>query len=286
MRLLSIAALALTLPLSITSAQEPIKIDDPLTPGRGNRPTDVFLVDSSNAIHVEPFYELRIYTANPGKLDELHARFRDHTMAIFERHGMKNVAYWTPITEGNNRLVYLLEYPDRETRETAWTAFREDPDWQAAYKASTAEGKLVANVESTFLGTTDWSPQLDENQKEDSSSERLFEMREYTTNPGKLPDLHKRFQDHTVALFEKHGIENLPYFAVLGQEEADPIDDDTLLYFIAHKDEAARTASFEAFGNDPAWKEAKEASEANGSLLVPKGVTSVLLKPTDYSPMK
>jgi uncharacterized protein YbaA (DUF1428 family) len=266
-------------------AQDPIA-PDALLPGAKDPTPGIFLIDKSNVIHVEPFYELRIYTANPGKLEALNARFRDHTTALFERHGMTNVGYWTPIESDNDRLIYLLRYPDRETRDASWKAFMADPDWQAAYKASTAEGKLVASVESIFLGTTDWSPELDLEAEAKLNGERLFEMRDYTTVKGKLPELHRRFQKHTIDLFEKHGIRNLPYFAQLGKTEEDPIDEDTLLYFVVHEDEASRAAGFKAFGADPEWQAARDASEANGKLLVEKGVKSTLLRATDYSPLR
>ncbi|MEM7602982.1 MAG: NIPSNAP family protein, partial [Verrucomicrobiota bacterium] len=72
-------------------------------------------------------YELRTYHANEGKLDALHARFRDHTVSLFEKHGMTNLIYWTPVENNDNLLIYLLAYPDRATRDASWKAFREDP---------------------------------------------------------------------------------------------------------------------------------------------------------------
>ncbi len=105
-------------------------------------------------------FELRIYTTNDGKLAELHKRFREHTNKLFEKHGMTLIGYWTPAEgpEAANTLVYILAYPDRESREKSWKAFMADPDWQAAYKASHANGPLVKKVESKFLTPTDYSP--------------------------------------------------------------------------------------------------------------------------------
>ena len=105
-------------------------------------------------------FELRTYTTNEGKLPELHDRFRDHTNKLFQKHGMTLIGYWTP-TEGpgaGNTLVYILAYPGREAREASWKAFLADPDWQTAFKASTAGGRLVKKVESRFLAPTDYSP--------------------------------------------------------------------------------------------------------------------------------
>lgn len=106
------------------------------------------------------FFEQRIYTTNPGKLDALHARFRDHTNKLFVKHGMELIGYWTPVDgeEAENTLIYVLAYPSREARDAAWKAFIADPDWQQAYQESTADGKLVKGVKSTFLTPTDYSP--------------------------------------------------------------------------------------------------------------------------------
>lgn len=103
-------------------------------------------------------YELRTYTAAPGKLEALHARFRNHTLALFEKHGMTNCHYWVPEPNAEGKLVYLLGYPDREAREASWKAFLSDPVWLAAKAESEREGKLVAKVESLFLNPTDYSP--------------------------------------------------------------------------------------------------------------------------------
>ena len=106
------------------------------------------------------FFEMRIYTAAEGKLDDLHKRFRDHTNKLFEKHGMTLIGYWTP-TDGpksKDTLIYILAYPSQEAREKSWKSFQADPDWKAAREASEVNGKLVAKVESTFMSPTDYSP--------------------------------------------------------------------------------------------------------------------------------
>lgn len=102
-------------------------------------------------------YELRTYTTVDGQMPKLHARFRDHTLKLFEKHGMKNVVYLTP-TEEPNKLIYLLAHRDKETRDASFDAFRKDPDWIAARDASEQNGKIVEKVESVFLTPTDYSP--------------------------------------------------------------------------------------------------------------------------------
>src|SRR5690606_13369102 len=104
-------------------------------------------------------FEMRTYTAHPGKLADLERRFRDHTMRLFERHGMTNVGYWIPQdSTGENTLVYIMAYPSREAATQSWDAFRADPDWVAARNASEANGPIVQRVESVFLSPTDYSP--------------------------------------------------------------------------------------------------------------------------------
>jgi hypothetical protein len=105
-------------------------------------------------------YELRVYHANEGKLDDLLKRFREHTTRIFEKHGMKNVAYWTPLDDPlkGGTLIYVLAHPSREAAVSNWKAFSDDPEWQKVRDASEVNGKLVEKVDSTFMALTDFSP--------------------------------------------------------------------------------------------------------------------------------
>jgi hypothetical protein len=107
-------------------------------------------------------YELRVYHAAPGKLADLEARFRDHTIKIFDRHGMKSVAYWTPLDEPekSNTLIYILQHPSREVAAANWKSFQDDPEWKSVKEKSEANGKLVDKIDSTFLALTDFSPRL------------------------------------------------------------------------------------------------------------------------------
>jgi hypothetical protein len=105
-------------------------------------------------------YELRTYWAAPGKLDRLHARFRNLTLSLFARHAMQVVAFWTPsrADESTGDLVYLLAFPDQAALDAAWAAFRADPEWVAGKAASEHDGTLVAKLTSTVLEPTDYSP--------------------------------------------------------------------------------------------------------------------------------
>ena len=120
----------------------------------------VQLADVAEAQSADRAFELRTYTAHPGRLQELHARFADHTLDLFERHGMTNVGYFSPQDAplAENTLVYLLAHDSREAGEASWAAFRADPDWQRVAEQTRRNGRLVQSVESVFLEGTDYSP--------------------------------------------------------------------------------------------------------------------------------
>jgi hypothetical protein len=224
-------------------------------------------------------FEMRTYYAAPGKLDDLLARFRDHTVKLFEKHGMTNIGYWVPIDNKDNKLVYVLAFPSREARNKSFKEFGADPDWKTAAKASEEKGKLVTKVESVFLSATAFSPEI----RPSVAPPRVFELRIYTTTPGNLGRLLSRFRDHTLTLFAKHGMTNLFYWTPMADQKN---AESTLVYMLAHKDAEAAKASFAAFRADPDWIAAKEASEkeGGGSLTVPDGVKSEFLKAADFSP--
>jgi hypothetical protein len=106
-------------------------------------------------------YEMRTYTAAEGKFEAMNARFRNHTLKLFEKHGMKNIGYWTPMegpTAGTT-LVYILEHASRDQAKASWAAFGKDPEWQKARAESEAAGRILAKApESVFLTATDYSP--------------------------------------------------------------------------------------------------------------------------------
>ncbi len=106
-------------------------------------------------------FELRTYTAAPGKLDALNARFRNHTNKLFEKHGMTIVGFWMPQPqkEGEEKLIYILAYPSKEAAYKSWKAFREDPEWRKVVAETEKDGRLLAKPpESVYMKPTDYSP--------------------------------------------------------------------------------------------------------------------------------
>ncbi|HYC69576.1 MAG TPA: NIPSNAP family protein [Opitutaceae bacterium] len=230
-----------------------------------------------------PVYELRVYTAAEGRMPALLTRFRDHTCRLFEKHGMANVGYWVPAdpAKDGDRLFYVLRHASRDAAAKSWDAFRADPGWIGVRTASEAAagGRLVSAVESTLLAPTDYSPAP----APYAGPERLFELRTYTTPEGKLPALDARFRDHTMALFARHGMTNLPYWHPL---DADKGAGRTLIYFVAHRNREAADKAWAGFRDDPEWNRVRTESEKDGRLTAAGGVKSVYLVPTDFSPLR
>ncbi|MFN7929710.1 MAG: NIPSNAP family protein [Blastocatellia bacterium] len=113
-----------------------------------------------------------------------------------------------------------------------------------------------------------------------AAKNRVFELRTYYTNEGKLPDLEKRFRDHTTRIFQKHGMTNIGYW--VPQDE--PKSQNTLIYIISHESRDAAKKNWDDFRNDPEWKKVAAESEVNGKIV--SKVESVYMNPTDYSPIK
>ena len=130
--------------------------------------TIVSFATDTNAVTLSPSiakdsrcFELRTYYAPPGKLEALNARFRDHTCALFKKHGMEIVGFWMPADKekgAENTLVYMLAHKSREEAKKSWAAFSNDPDWKKTRTESEVNGKLTDKVESVFLAATDYSP--------------------------------------------------------------------------------------------------------------------------------
>jgi len=109
---------------------------------------------------VSRIYELRTYTTEPGRLPALNKRFRDHTVKLFEKHGMRNEMYWTPTDPqlAENTLIYVISHESAEAAKKSWAAFQADPEWQKVKAASEADGKILTKVTSVYMTPTDYSP--------------------------------------------------------------------------------------------------------------------------------
>jgi hypothetical protein len=217
---------------------------------------------------IERLYEMRVVEASPGRLDALLSRCRDQEIELLARHGIEVLGVFVP--PGDNagrRIVGVLSHPGRAARDAAWKSLHEDPEWRKLLADSEKDGPLIANSTATLLRTTDYSPSFDAAK---AAKPRVVELRTYRATPGNLAALNARFREHTVKLFEKHGMTNLVYWNLPADE---PGADRVLVYLLAHDSEEAAKRSFAAFRQDPEWVAARTASEqrAGGSLTEKDG---------------
>ena len=224
------------------------------------------------------YFELRVYYCNPGKLDALIDRFRDHAVPLFKKYGIDGLGFWVPTTNPDNAFYYLMAYPNKEARDASWKEFGDNPQWKEAAKKSEENGKLIARSTIYFLKATDYSPKIRPSKE---AGMRTFEMRIYTALPEKLQNLQNRFSDHTMKIFRDNGMQNVAYFKTI---EKDPAVQPKLLYFLAHENEAAGRLSWQNFRKDANWIKASTASEVNGKLV--EKVESVYMKPAVFSKIK
>jgi hypothetical protein len=122
-------------------------------------PTAAWATSQPRADSANSVYELRVYHTYEGKLNDLLKRFREHTTKLFEKHGIRNVAYWTPLDEPakSSTLIYILAHPSREAAAANWKAFQDDPEWKSVRDKSEENGKIVEKVDSTYMVLTDFS---------------------------------------------------------------------------------------------------------------------------------
>ncbi|MCA9184950.1 MAG: NIPSNAP family protein [Planctomycetales bacterium] len=236
-------------------------------------------------------YELRYYTTNPGKLPDLHARFRNHTMKLFEKHGMENIIYWT-VAEGaqgednevvNNTLIYIIAHQNQAAREASWQAFSNDPEWKEVAAKSEENGKILAKApRSILMEATSFSPADFATNRDADAPARLFELRQYNDGPEGVPHTVDRFASGETELFTKHGMETISFWTAS--------DNSAFIYLLAHKDRDAAKQSWQGFFGDfrDFMREYREAKAAAGQAPGPRGggMEVRFLIPTDYSPRK
>jgi len=255
----------------------------------------------------DALYEMRVYTPEPGRRADMLKLMEGTGRKFLAIHNLDLVAAWTPTDPADERVVTLIKHADRKACDAAWAAFQADPGWQTESKTAAVDGKMpVKGVERIFLTVNDYSPEL----KKEDVGNRVFELRTYIATPNNLSGLNKRFKNHTLGLFKKHGMTNIVYWSMaqgdpmpaaklltavspVGKGNAEisadlPAEGNTLIYFISHKSEDAARASFDSFRQDDAWNKARTESEqaAGGSLTAGGAVKSWFLKPTSFSPLK
>jgi len=229
-------------------------------------------------------FDLRVLEASPGKLGALHARLRDHQIPLLEQHGVFTLAVFVSAGENPEQRVYLLTATEGlGAMVEGWAGFRRDPKWVEVVNETNNGGDLVNQEDYERLVRTYWSPKFPPDGPIEAG---VYELRTYTcSDPGKHIALMRRFREHTVKLFEKHGMRNVVYWVPDDRSGSQQL----LVYLLGHESREAAKASFAGFRQDPEWLAAREASEktAGGSLTAEKtGVVSEFLVPTEYSPLR
>lgn len=232
-------------------------------------------------------YELRFYTTVPGKLPDLHARFRDHTMKLFEKHGMENIIYWNVAkgtkedgADAENMLIYVIAHKDEAAKDASWKAFINDPEWKAVAAKSEENGKILAKrPRAIFMREAEFSA-MDEPVSQDSEvPARLWELRQYNDGPERVPHTVERFGSGEKELFTKNGMETVKFWTAT--------DNSAFIYLLAHKDNAAAEASWKGFFADfRPFMEEYRASHPDLPKGGGNGIEVRYLTPTDYSPRK
>ncbi len=214
-------------------------------------------------------YEWRTYEAMPGKLPALQIHL-EIAAGLFQKHGLGVLGFWTEEVGAGGQVTYMWMYADFEERQKKLAAFAADGAWQRQVaEETTKEGVIVARIHNTMLQRTPYSP-------DPHITTQVQEWRIYDAMPGRLPDLHNRFATHTLGLFAKHGITSIGYWTeVFGTSNR-------LVYMLGYPNLGERERSWVAFQADPAWQQARAASEKNGPLVAK--VSNRILRPTAYSP--
>ncbi len=232
-------------------------------------------------------YELRFYTTNPGKLEVLHARFRNHTLKLFEKHGIENIIYWT-VSEGDsksnedasNMLVYIVAHKNETAMKASWAAFRADPEWKAVAAKSEENGKILAKPpRAIFMRETDFSADDEPIAGSSNAASRLWELRQYNDGAERVPFTVDRFGSGEAEIFTKHGMQTVKFWTAT--------DKSAFIYLLAHRDKAAADESWKGFKSEfPAFM--KKYRDEHPNLPTGRGSGSEVrfLIPTDYSPRR
>ncbi|MFD2033333.1 NIPSNAP family protein [Belliella marina] len=223
------------------------------------------------------YFEMRTYTAHEGKRAKLVSRFENHTLELFEKNGIENIAYFVPTDLSDYTITFILAYPDEDSRDILWEKFVNDPEWKKVHKDSEADGPLVANIEQTFMKiANDLSPEISKL----SNKKKIFELRTYHLHPGKVEAINARFRDYTREIFSRYRMTNVMYWYTVEKDGKQP----KLVYLLAHKNERWAKYAFSKFGEDADWNKVRAISEMDGPIV--EKLDSKYLMTLPFSPMK
>ena len=228
-----------------------------------------------------PVYELRTYIAARDRFEHLVKRFREHTDRLFRKHNMQPVGYWVP-TDGppisKRTFVYILKHPSRYEAWKNWVAFTNDREWQRVLDQPLFQRLLIGKPESVFMTLNEYSEEV---RNEIENPGGIFELRTYTVQNGQLAALNDRVQNHSAALFSRHGMKNIAYWTPFEF----PGSSNQLIYLLHHANRQQADSSWKAFDDDTDWQKVARDSQRNGKLLVETRERS-FLRAMDFSPLR
>ncbi len=224
-----------------------------------------------------PYFELRLYDITTNKLTPVLERFREAVEPIRQKHGIKTIGYWTATTTNGTHLVYLMTGADRASFQRAEKAFGNDAAFQAAYRTSLQKyGQTVDKITSLTLvpsnSKSDFTPR---------SPARAFELRLYSILPNQLDAFRRRWDEHAVPIYQRHGIQSLGGWVAV---QKDAQDHELFVCLLAGESFAGIQKSIREFHQDPEWQQVQKETEKNGPLR--SGVTTYQLTPTDFSSLR
>ena len=204
-------------------------------------------------------YELRIYRCFEGRVPALQKRFREHTLSLFKKHGIRSIGYWLPLQGEPNTLYYIIAYPNRRSRDSMWNAFAQSAEWLEVKRRSEEDGRIVDQVISSFMIMPALSPRVEAFR---SSQDHIFELKTYTCASGNCDRLLTAFNESGRKGLQKKGIRTVAVWLVPHPDTAPA----AVVCLYAHRSEAAAKTS---------WDSADRDSGTNAR--------SVLLTPLDFS---
>lgn len=226
-------------------------------------------------------YELRHYTTpDTTSLGTLSGWFGEHVLPEWTARGMRVVGCWTVAIGEQPRFTTMLAYEDANQRQQQFGDFRQSNAWRQMedrlYVGSTG---LVTGIDTALLAPTPYSPDPFQFQNAGGTpgvfEERIYRARNARTFAG----VNRRFNDHTVRIFGRHGITPVGFWTVeIGADQP------SLYYLVRFDDLADYNPKWNAFRADPEWQQVREDSEKDGNLLL--WIRSTILAPTAFSPMR
>ncbi len=214
-------------------------------------------------------YEFRTYEATAGNLPALNKHL-EVAAGLFKKHGLGVMGFWTEEVGTGGQVNYMWVYEDLEERQKKLASFGSDPDWRKQVAEETEQhGVVVARTHNIMLQPTPYCPEA-------KIAGNVQELRIYEAMPGRLPDLHNRFANHTLGFFKKYGMENVGYWTeAFGTSNR-------LVYMLGYPSLGDREKSWSAFSADPDWQRMVAESHKNGTLTAK--TYNKILRPTAYSP--